>query len=78
MRGKLPTQSSMFYAIDVERRVRADHPLRPIKRMVDEELTRMSGLFEQAYTRDNGPGRRCRRSGCSRPRWDTENDGQAF
>lgn len=54
MRGKLPVQSTMFYAIDVESRIRADHPLRPIKRMVDEELARMSGLFEQAYTRDNG------------------------
>ena len=54
MRGKLPAQSSMFYAIDVESRIRTDHPLRPIKRMVDEELATMSGLFEQAYTRDNG------------------------
>jgi transposase len=44
----------MFYAIDVERRVGADHPLRPIKRMVDEELAAMNGLFEHAYTRDNG------------------------
>ena len=54
MRGTLPAQASMFYAIDIESRIRPDHPLRPIKRMVDQELARMSGLFEQAYTRDNG------------------------
>lgn len=54
MRGKLPNQCSMFYAIDVESRIRADHPLRPIKRMVDEELAKMATLFDAAYTRDNG------------------------
>ena len=54
MRGTLPTQSSMFYAIDVESRIRPDHPLRPIKCMVDEELAKISKLFDAAYTRDNG------------------------
>jgi transposase len=44
----------MFYAIDVESRIRADHPLRPIKRMIDQELAQMTALFDQAYTRDNG------------------------
>jgi transposase len=44
----------MFYAIDVESRIRADHPLRPIRRLVDEELAKMSVLFDAAYTRDNG------------------------
>src|SRR6266567_3299645 len=54
MRGKLPIHSSMFYAIDVENRIRGDHPLRPIKRMVDEELAKMAALFDAAYTPDNG------------------------
>lgn len=54
MRGTLPTQPSMFYAIDVESRIRPDHPLRPIRQMVDEELEKMSALFDAAYTRDNG------------------------
>lgn len=44
----------MFYAIDVEARVRADHPLRPIKAMVDAELARMGHLFNKAYS---GTGR---------------------
>lgn len=54
MRGKLPAQPMMFFAIDVESRIRPDHPLRPVKRMVDEELARMSGAFDAAYCRDNG------------------------
>lgn len=40
MRGKRVCQGGMFYAIDVDGRVRADHPLRPIKAMVDAELAR--------------------------------------
>jgi transposase len=40
----------MFYVIDVEDRVRADHPLRPIKKMVDAELARMGHLFNRAYS----------------------------
>ena len=40
----------MFYLIDLEARVRADHPLRPIKRMVDAELARMGHLFNRAYS----------------------------
>lgn len=40
----------MFYVIDLEDRVRQDHPLRPIKKMVDEELSRMGHLFNKAYS----------------------------
>ncbi|MFO0829212.1 MAG: transposase [Phycisphaerales bacterium] len=39
----------MFFAIDLEPRVAPDHPLRPIKRMVDEELRRMTQSFAAAY-----------------------------
>lgn len=45
----------MFYAIDLEQRVRDDHPLRPIKRMVDEELARMGHLFNKAYSSTGRP-----------------------
>jgi hypothetical protein len=31
MRGKRDERRPMFFAIDVEDRIRADHPLRPIK-----------------------------------------------
>ena len=35
MRGRRDPQPSLFYAIDVEDRIRPDHPLRPIKTAVD-------------------------------------------
>jgi transposase len=50
MRGKRDGQGGMFYAINLEERVRADHPLRPLKRMVDAELARMGHLFNKAYS----------------------------
>lgn len=56
MRGKSDSQPPMFFAICVEDRVRADHPLRPIKRMVDEELSRMSRRFDAAYADTGRPG----------------------
>ena len=46
----------MFYVIDLEERVRADHPLRPIKKMVDAELARMGRLFNRAYSDTGRPG----------------------
>lgn len=49
MRGKKNPQATMFYAIDVDSRIRADHPLRAIKALVDQDLAKMSGLFDQAY-----------------------------
>lgn len=55
MRGRQDAQSDMFYVIDVESRIRDDHPLRPIKGMVDAELRRMSGLFNRAYSRTGRP-----------------------
>lgn len=56
MRGKPDTQLPMFFVIDVERRIRADHPLRPLKRMIDEELVTMSRLFDAAYSGTGRPG----------------------
>jgi transposase len=56
MRGKPDFQPPMFFAIRVEDRVRRDHPLRPIKKMVDEELSRMSRRFDAAYAETGRPG----------------------
>ena len=53
MRGKTESAPPMFFAISMEDRVRADHPLRPIKRMVDEALAKLDGVFDAAYP-DNG------------------------
>jgi transposase len=46
----------MFCVINLEGRVRADHPLRPIKAMVDAELARMGHLFNTAYSDKGRPG----------------------
>src|SRR5271168_3023966 len=56
MRGQQESQPPMFFAIHVEDRVRPDHPLRPIKKIVDEELLRMSRLFDAAYADTGRPG----------------------
>ena len=41
---------AMFYAIDIEDRIGEGHPLRPIKRLVDEILDALSQLFARAYS----------------------------
>lgn len=56
MRGKADSQPPMFFAIRIEDRVRRNHPLRAIKRMVDEELSRISELFDKAYSDIGRPG----------------------
>lgn len=56
MRGQKDSQGPMFFAFCVEDRIRPDHPLRPIKKMVDEELARMSDLFDKAYSDTGRPG----------------------
>jgi transposase len=47
MRGKDTQQSAMFSYVSPERRVPADHPLRPIREMVDIALTGLSDSFEE-------------------------------
>jgi transposase len=49
MRGKDTQQSAMFSYVSPERRVPADHPLRPIRNMVDVALKGLSRSFEQMY-----------------------------
>jgi len=49
MRGRVDHQQSMFVAFDVEQRVPADHPLRPVKRWCDRVLASMSRDFNRAY-----------------------------
>lgn len=56
MRGKHDPQAILFTAaIDLEQRIRADHPLRAIKRMVDEDLRKMSRRFDAAYATEGRP-----------------------
>src|SRR6267154_4883043 len=55
MRGKKNSQPNMFYALDVEALLRSDHPLRKIKALVDEDLSRMGHLFNEAYSDTGRP-----------------------
>jgi transposase len=56
MRGRRDPQPSLFYAIDVEDRIRPDHPLRPIKAAVDRILAGLSDRFDAAYSQTGRPG----------------------
>src|SRR5919206_1854618 len=49
MRGIDKHQSAMFSYVSPEARVPPDHPLRPIRRMVDESLKALSPVFDQMY-----------------------------
>src|SRR3954449_6428410 len=49
MRGTDHQQSVMFSYLSPEDRVPSDHPLRPIRKMVDEALKALSPLFDEMY-----------------------------
>jgi transposase len=55
MRGDDPRHESMFSYLTPEARVRADHPLRPIRRMTDAALQRLSGRFDRLYSTTGRP-----------------------
>ena len=50
MRGDDPRHDGMFSYITPEARVRADHPLRPIRQMTDAALQRLSSRFDRLYS----------------------------
>jgi transposase len=55
MRGNDTQQGAMFSYLSPERRVPADHPLRPIRQMVDTVLKRLSPRFEAMYAEGGRP-----------------------
>ena len=55
MRGDDPRHDGMFSYITPEARVRADHPLRPIRAMTDAALQRLSPRFDRLYSRLGRP-----------------------
>ena len=55
MRGRKDSQRQFFYSIDVEARIRQDHPLRVLKRRIDSILAGMDALFSQAYSEHGRP-----------------------
>lgn len=52
MRGKDRQQHELFSYGSLEERVPADHPLRPIRQMVEEALKALDGRFEELYDED--------------------------
>ena len=51
MRGEDERVGGLFSYVDLEARVPADHPLRPIRALVDEALVVLSADFERLYSR---------------------------
>jgi transposase len=55
MRGEDRQQGAMFSYVSPEQRVPADHPLRPIRQMVDEVLKELSSRFDRMYAQMGRP-----------------------
>jgi transposase len=52
MRGEDIQQSELFSYGSLEERIPANHPLRPIRTMVDEALKELSPRFDEIYDED--------------------------
>src|SRR5258708_8244932 len=55
MRGNDQQQGHVFSYISPEQRVREDHPLRPIRTMVDKVLKELSPEFDKMYSKVGRP-----------------------
>jgi transposase len=55
MRGNEKQQGGIFSYVSMEERVPADHPLRPIRKLVDQILTTMSKRFDDLYAENGRP-----------------------
>src|SRR3970040_637971 len=55
MRGEDPKQEAMFSYVSPEQRVPQDHPLRPVREMVDRILKEMSPRFARLYADGGRP-----------------------
>lgn len=55
MRGKPQAQPEFLTTINLNQRVPGDHPLRGIKRHVDQVLAKLSPLFEELYADEGRP-----------------------
>ena len=55
MRGDINPQAAMFSYVDLESRVPKDHPIRKIRKIIDEALTVIEPLFDEAYANDGRP-----------------------
>jgi len=55
MRGQVIPQQPLWYAIDIESLIAADHPLRDVKRRADAVLVAMDREFRKAYSKVGRP-----------------------
>jgi transposase len=55
MRGDDSDDTGMWSYVSQEQRIPADHPLRPIRQMVDEVLDRLSPRFDSLYSKVGRP-----------------------
>lgn len=55
MRGQVTSQQPLWYAIEIESLIAADHPLREVKRRADEVLGAMDKEFRKAYSKLGRP-----------------------
>jgi transposase len=55
MRGDDVQQQAMYSYLSPEARVPKDHPLRPIRKMVNQALAELSGKFQAMYAREGRP-----------------------
>ena len=55
MRGGDAKTEALFSYVSCERRVPMDHPLRPIRKIVDDALRALSPEFEKLYAQDGRP-----------------------
>ena len=55
MRGTETFQDYMFSYVSPEQRVPKDHPLRPIRQMVDRGLKELSKAFDRLYSTEGRP-----------------------
>ena len=55
MRGKDQRSEVLFSYVSLETRIPADHPLRAIRRIVDEALQKLSPAFSRLYAREGRP-----------------------
>jgi transposase len=55
MRGKDQRSEVLFSYVSLETRIPADHPLRPIREIVNEALRKLSPAFSKLYAREGRP-----------------------
>jgi transposase len=55
MRGKDQQSDGLFSYVRLETRIPADHPLRPIRKLVEEALLEASPALSKLYAREGRP-----------------------